>query len=77
MFYSIKTKLHAVNLSEIIKVSSYYFAKSKIAQKRAKIFFLKNRQKKSIRAIKFLMTYLDLEDQKLVVCHSSGYLIEN
>ena len=47
MFYSIKTKIHAVNLSEIIKVSSYYFAKSKIAQKRAKIYFFLNRQKKN------------------------------
>ena len=72
MFYSIKTKIHAVNLSEIIKVSSYYFAKSKIAQKRAKIFFLKKFQKKTLSGITFLITYFVLEDQKLVVCHSSG-----
>ena len=58
MFYSIKTKIHAVNLSEIIKVSSYYFAKSKIAQKRAKIYFFKNRQKKTMSDINFLMPYL-------------------
>ena len=72
MFYSIKTKIHAVNLSEIIKVSSYYFAKSKIAQKRAKIFFFKNSPKKSLSGITFLITYFVSEDQKLVVCHSSG-----
>ena len=41
-----KTKTPTVNLSEIRKVSSYYFAKTKIAQNRAKIFFFKNRQKK-------------------------------
>ena len=28
-----------------MKVSTYYFAKSKIAQKWAKIFFIKNHQK--------------------------------
>ena len=55
-----------------MNVSSYYFDKSKIAQKRAKIYFLKNRQKKNMSGITFLMPYLVLEDQKLVVCHSSG-----
>ena len=72
MFYSIKTKIHAVNLSEIIKVSSYYFAKSKIAQKRAKIYFFKNSPKKTLRGMKFLMPYLVLEDQKLVLCKISS-----
>ena len=65
-------KISTLNISEIMKVSSYYFAKSKIAQKWAKITFFKNRQKKTISDIKFLMPYLVLEDQKLVVCNSSG-----
>ena len=55
-----------------MKVSSYYFAKSKITQKRAKLFFLKIRQKKSMSGIKILMPYLDLEDQKLVMSKFSG-----
>ena len=55
-----------------MNVSSYYFDKSKIAQKRAKIFFLKNRQKKSMRGINFFMPYLVLEDQKLVLCKISS-----
>ena len=40
-----KTKRPIVNHSEIMKVSTYYFAKLKISQKWAKIFFVKNHQK--------------------------------
>ena len=40
MLYSIKAKRLFVNHSEIMKVSSYNFAKSKIAQKQAKIYII-------------------------------------
>ena len=60
-----------------MNVSSYYFDKSKIAQKRAKIYFLKNRQIKNINAMNFLMPCFNLEDQKLVMYHSSGQPTEN
>ena len=43
-----KTKRTTVNLLENIKVSSYHFAESKIAQKRAKIIFKKIHKKKSM-----------------------------
>ena len=38
MFYSIKAKRLTLNNSEIMKVSSYNFAKSKIAQNQPKIY---------------------------------------
>ena len=60
-----------------MKVSLYYFAKSKIDQKRAKIIFFLIRQKNTMSDIKFLMPYLFLEDQKLVMYHSSGQPTEN
>ena len=55
-----------------MKVSSYHFAKSKITQNWAKIFFQKNSPKKTISVIIFLMPYLILEDQKLVCVIALG-----
>ena len=45
MFYSIKAKRLSVNHSEIMKVSSYNFAKSKIAHKQAKIYIFNSAKK--------------------------------
>ena len=64
-----KTKRPIVNRSEIMKLFSYYFAKSKIAQKQAKINFEIILQK-YYGWYTFVMLYLVLEDQKLVVCHN-------
>ena len=65
-----KTKRPIVIFKELMKVFSYFFAQSKIAQNRAKINFLEFANK-TMGRIKFLMPYLVLEDQKLVMCHSS------
>ena len=72
MLYSIKAKRLSVNHSEIMKVSSYNFAKSKIAQKQAKIYIFNSAKKIPMSIIKFLTAYLVLEDQILVVCNISG-----
>ena len=61
-----------------MKVSSYYFAKSKIAQKLAKIFLLIG-QKKTLSGVKLLMPYFVLEDHlnnSIIQIETEGFILQ-